>query len=212
MSGKDELKFFNPWGEVDVSRNRLPHWQQKGVIFFVTWRLADSLPQDKLRYHYEERLIWRKTHPEPWTDETEAEYHRLFSARVDDWLDTGHGECVLRESANAEIVANALLHFEGTRSVVASFVIMPNHVHILFALDPEWRLEELIHSWKRFSSQRINQRIGRSGTLWHRDYFDRLIRDGGHFENCIRYIRRNPEKARLKTGDFFFTRATSRRA
>jgi len=32
--------------------------------------------------------------------------------------------------------------------------------------------------------------------------FDRLIRDANHFANCVRYIRRNPEKARLSDGEY----------
>jgi putative transposase len=44
--------------------------------------------------------------------------------------------------------------------------------------------------------------LGRSGNLWQRDYFDRLVRDENHFANCLRYIRRNPEKARLPKGQY----------
>ena len=38
--------------------------------------------------------------------------------------------------------------------------------------------------------------------FWQRDYFDRLVRDEKHFANCVRYIRRNPEKAQLSKGEF----------
>ena len=79
---------------------------------------------------------------------------------------------------------------------------MPNHVHALFVQNPEHPLEDLLHSWKTFSSRNINQLLGCSGTLWQRSYFDRLVRDEKHFRNCIRYIRRNPEKARLRPGEY----------
>jgi REP element-mobilizing transposase RayT len=74
---------------------------------------------------------------------------------------------------------------------------MPNHLHTLFVQNPEWPLESLLLSWKRFSAREINKIVQRSGPLWQRDYFDRLVRDEKHFANCVRYIRRNPEKARL---------------
>ena len=83
-----------------------------------------------------------------------------------------------------------------------SAVVMPNHVHALFVQNPEWPLEKLIRSWKGFTARQINALLARSGSLWQRDYFDRLVRDEKHFANCVRYIRWNPEKARLSEGEF----------
>ena len=95
-----------------------------------------------------------------------------------------------------------MLHFEGERSAMVSFVVMPNHVHALFMLLSGWSLENLIHSWKSFSAKRINHRTGQSGVLWQKDYFDRLVRDSEHFENCVRYIWNNPKKAGLRRDGF----------
>lgn len=39
---------------------------------------------------------------------------------------------MLEDPANAKIVADALRHFDGERYELASFVVMPNHVHVLF--------------------------------------------------------------------------------
>jgi REP element-mobilizing transposase RayT len=83
-----------------------------------------------------------------------------------------------------------------------SFVVMPNHVHALFVQNPDWALEKVIQSWKGFSARQVNKRLTRSGHFWQRDYFDRLVRDEKHFANCVRYIRRNPEKARLGKDQF----------
>ncbi|PYK67542.1 MAG: hypothetical protein DME45_10010 [Verrucomicrobia bacterium] len=52
------LRGFDPYGEVNVARRRLPHWQQPGAAYFITFRLADSLPQSRLRQWREERAIW----------------------------------------------------------------------------------------------------------------------------------------------------------
>jgi hypothetical protein len=35
------LHFFNPHAEIRHTENRLPHWQQTGAVYFVTFRLAD---------------------------------------------------------------------------------------------------------------------------------------------------------------------------
>lgn len=79
---------------------------------------------------------------------------------------------------------------------------MPNHVHALFVLHPETFLDKLIQSWKNWTARNINAIAGRSGTLWQKDYFDRLIRDARHFGNCVRYVRKNPLKAKLHAGEF----------
>lgn len=197
-----ELQFFNPYADIRHTENRLPHWQQKGAVYFITFRLADAVPI-RLRNQWEnEREAWFRVHPEPWTKEVEREYHQRFSGAVERWLDAGHGSCLLRRSECAQIVAETLRHFEGERVVMVAFVVMPNHVHALFVQNPDWALEKLIHSWKRFITRQINTLLGRSGSFWQRDYFDRLIRDENHFANCVRYIRRNPEKARLASKEF----------
>ena len=79
---------------------------------------------------------------------------------------------------------------------------MPNHVHVIFVQGADYPLEKLIASWKRFTAERVNGLLGRSGSLWQRDYFDRLVRDGRHFANCVCYIRRNPQKAWLTQGEY----------
>jgi REP element-mobilizing transposase RayT len=192
-----ELRFFNPYAEIRHTENRLPHWQQQGAVYFVTFRLADSIPSQVLNQWENERRAWLQLHAEPWSAEIEREYHRRFSGAIEQWLDAGHGACLLRRPDCAKVVAETLHHFDGERVVMASFVVMPNHVHALFVQNPEWPLEKLIRSWKGFTARQINKLLGRSGNFWQRDYFDRLIRDENHFANCVRYVRRNSEKARL---------------
>src|SRR5688572_23192178 len=36
----------------------LPHWRQEGVTYFVTFRLADSIPQDVRRQWEYEQAAW----------------------------------------------------------------------------------------------------------------------------------------------------------
>ncbi len=194
--------FFNPDAEIDVTRNHLPHWQQGEAWVFVTWRLGDSLPKAKLDEWKEERDARMKHHPEPWDEKTEAEYHERFSRQIDEWLDQGSGSCVLADPANAKIVADALKHFDGERYELASFVVMPNHVHVLFRPLGEHGLADIVKSWKGFTAREINKRIGKSGSLWQDEYFDRLIRSDAHFFKVAEYIRENPVKAKLENGRY----------
>ncbi len=75
-------------------------------------------------------------------------------------------------------------------------------MHAVFVQNAAWPLEKILLSWKGFTARKINSLLGRSGTFWQRDYFDRLVRDDNHLANCIRYIRRNPEKSRPRDGEF----------
>lgn len=197
-----DLRFFNPYADIRHTENRLPHWQQAGAVYFVTFRLADAVPNHLLEQWQSERDTWLRLHPKPWTRETEREYHQRFTGAVEQWLDAGHGVCLLRRPECARLVADTLQHFDGERCAQLAWVVMPNHVHALFVQRADWPLEKLLHSWKRFSARRINELLDRSGRLWQRDYFDRLVRDERHLANCVRYIRRNPEKARLPEGEY----------
>ncbi len=197
-----ELTFFAPQGHIHFTRHNLPHWQQPGATYFVTFRLGDSLPAALLDRWKTERAAWLQMHPEPRTPEDDREYHRLFSTRLEHWLDAGHGACLLRQPDHRDTVADALTHFECERYRQLAWVIMPNHVHACFALHPSWKLEKVVFSWKRHAARAINRANGVTGSLWQHDYFDRLIRDSAHFGRVIRYIRNNPIKARLASSQF----------
>jgi len=81
---------------------------------------------------------------------------------------------------------------------------MPNHCHILASLSSGARLARIMQLWKGRSAREIRQLLKEPShkPLWQKDYFDRLIRDAGHFRKVARHLRRNPEKAQLPKGDF----------
>jgi len=119
-------------------------------------------------------------------------------------MDLGMGSCVLRDTQNAALLARTLTHFEQTRYVIGNFVIMPNHVHVLFLPHPTYKIPTIIKSWKGFSARLINQRINREGALWQNDYWDRLIRNSTHLQKTAQYIKNNPYKANLKPNEFYY--------
>ena len=198
----DEPQFFNPFAEIEHTKNHLPHWQQPGVTYLITFRLSDAVPTALRDSWQNEREAWLKWHPKPWSADTTREYHEQFSAREDQWLDAGHGECILRDPRCRANLEPTLRHFDGERYHHHAWVIMPNHVHVLVSLCATSKLGEVVGAWKGISSKRINALLGRGGTVWQEDYFDRFIRDGEHFANCCRYVRRNPLKAGLSQAAF----------
>jgi type I restriction enzyme R subunit len=162
---------LNPYAPIRQHKHHLPHWQQGSVYYFVTWRLADSLPKEKLALWNEEKNYWLQNNPRPWSAETESEYYERFSQTIDDWLDAGEGSCLLTDPRAARSVSNTLRHFDNERYGIDSFVVMPNHVHVLFRLIEPHRLEALVKSWKGFTAREINQELNKRGPLWQEDYW-----------------------------------------
>ncbi len=162
------------------SRGYLPHCDVPGLQQFITFRLADSLPEDELQ-----RLL-----------QEESDDLQRYQ-RIEQLLDAGHGECWLRQSAIADIVENALLHGDGKRYRLLAWCVMPNHLHVLIETDSENPVSKIVQGWKSYTAKLINQQLGRTGTVWMRDYFDRYIRDDQHQAAVIAYIHNNPVKAGL---------------
>jgi putative transposase len=115
----------------------------------------------------------------------------------DDVLDRHLGSSLLRAPGNARIVAQALLHKDMQQYVLQAWCIMPNHVHVLLATSKAHQLGAVVRSWKAYSAARINKLVGRRGSLWARDYFDRYMRNEAHFQTTKRYIEMNPVAAGL---------------
>ena len=186
---------FDEYSEVDVSRRNLPHWQQNDVTYFVTFRLADALPQNALRSLEAEREIWLQSHQEPLTRADLTEYYRLFNEQVDEWLDAGHGSCVLAREEVADIVESSLRHFDAARYELGAWAIMPNHVHVIVKPLPGHSLGTILHSWKSFSANQINKVIDGAGALWQHESYDHIVRNEKSLRRIENYILRNPEQA-----------------
>ena len=114
---------------------------------------------------------------------------------------------MLRNPAYARILAGVLQRFDGQRYRLHSWIVMPNHVHLLLSLSSGQALQKALQGWKGVSSREINRCSGRRGSLWQKDYFDTIVRDTRHFWRCARYIRRNPAKARLSSIEFLYESA-----
>jgi len=195
--------FYDPYGEKDVHQRKLPHWSQSGRLYFVTFRLADSLPADKLTQICAEREAWLETNKEPYSPAQWLEYHRLFSERISAWLDEGAGSCVLARPDVAAVVAEAFAHFDGIRYRLDHWVIMPNHVHVLVLPMEGHAIRDIVHGWKSYSANRINRLCGRNGALWQAERFDHIVRSQKQLEKLREYIISNAEaahgRARLST-------------
>lgn len=215
MAGRLPFKPFDEDGEVRIYYNGfLPHWRQDGCTYFVTFRLADSVPQSVLDEWTYERDAWLEARGvdlkvlslsqaiKALSKEDRRRFERHFTGKLFEFLDRGQGECWLRDAEIGRAVSDALLFFNSERLDTGDFAVMPNHVHALMTPYAGFELEDILHSIKSYTANQINRRLKRSGTLWMEESYDHIVRDGEELLRIQSYIRANPQKANLKKSEY----------
>ena len=103
-------------------------------------------------------------------------------------------QALLSDAVSASIVRDALLHFEGQRYWLHAWCIMPTHVHVVVVPSPAFRMSQILHTWKSFTSHAINRKLGRHGAVWQRESFCHGIRTEDDLKSAIAYTINNPVK------------------
>ena len=164
----------------------LPHYQPPDVTLFVTFRLHGSLPVEiveRLRAEAEER--------ERQIEKIEIRNDRKLAlyterkrqfGRFDEALDASTcGPTWLKDARIAAVVAEALLYRDGKVYELDCFTIMSNHVHAVFGpLKDEsgtcYALSRIMQSLKRHTASLANDLLGREGSFWQGESYDRVVR------------------------------------
>lgn len=165
-------------------RGYLPHLKAQGSVYFVTFRLADSLPAEALA-----RL-----------EQLPSEER---SSHVDALLDQGAGACWLARPEVAELVKTAL-EAESAHVRLHGWVVMPNHVHLLMEPRATASLSEVLQRIKSGTAHLANALLGLEGAFWQRESYDHLVRDQADLDAHLEYIRANPGRAGLRDGYLMF--------
>jgi len=183
------------------SRGALPHLKREGASYFVTFRLAGTLPREVLCQFKAERqaiIAQAEAAKRPLTWREQEELFRWYSSRVDKYLDEGHGECFLRQTKVADLVAGAIQFHAGTRFDLFAWAVMPNHVHAVVHPRPGFTLSGILKSWKGFTAREANRVLRRTGLrFWQDESYDHLIRDDDDMHRCCHYTTMNPVNAGL---------------
>ena len=208
------FQFFNPNEPLDITQRHLPHWEQRDAYYFLTWRTADSLPREIIEQWHRERDVWLVAHgidpaQDDWQREVELlpddlhqEFYRTFTAKWHEHLDDCHGECLLRQPEISTVVASNLRHFDGCKYEMDSFVVMPNHVHVLVGIAGRNTMRAQCRNWKKYTATVINERLARSGQFWQWESYDHLVRSAGSLAKFRDYIEKNPMKAKLRPSEY----------
>jgi putative transposase len=185
ITGASQAAFWRIWKGVShysiviVTRRRLPHFAVIGQPLFVTFRLRDSLPTSR---------------PFPAPTLTSGKAFLVMDRLLDE---ARRGPTFLRKHPIAELVV-ASLHYGAKieHYDLHSWVIMPNHVHLL--LTPLVSVSKLLGSLKAATARRANVLLQRTGQpFWQDESYDHLVRNGDEFQRIQRYIENNPVRAGL---------------
>lgn len=136
--GSSECRGWYSWGY-------LPHFDRGGVIQHITYHLGDSLPLSA--------LLKMQQNLDLLPEEKQTVEKRK---RLQILLDNGYGSCILGLDDCAKIVEDSFLFGDGVRYRLLSWVVMPNHVHVMFKQKEGWPLGKVIQSCKRHTSREIH--------------------------------------------------------
>ena len=96
-----------------------------------------------------------------------------------------------------EIIGSEALFLNITYGVeFHAFVLMPNHFHILLTV-PEHDLGIVMNEFMRSISRRINLISRRTGHVFGGPYYWSLIKNTRYFGHALKYVYRNPVRAKL---------------
>lgn len=205
-------------------RKRLPHWEVADGRYFVTIRLKGAIPEAGMRRVRE----LRTRHDEAVANgQTGLEERRAVFREMEHWLDCAPTVDHLTRPEVAAMVVDAIAHREQQGLwTVYSYALMPNHIHLFFAVDTPSEvgtpsapasvcsgnaptgqslgsahllspLEAVLHDFKCHTARRANRLLGRHGQFWQREWFDHWSRSPEESDGIVRYIRANPAKAGL---------------
>jgi len=171
-------------------RRNLPHLYYNDGIYFITYRLADSLPREFVAELKEEL----KTSNKNFNDKD-----KRYFKKYDDILDSlSYGKKYLSIPEIAYCNQQILHKYEMKEYKIICYTIMPNHIHLVIELlKGNKGVSVIMKLLKGSSSRESNKILNISGKFWQDESFDRLVRDDIELYNIINYVLNNPVKADL---------------
>jgi putative transposase len=79
---------------------------------------------------------------------------------------------------------------------VVAYCLMTNHIHLILVPSTEDGLQKVMKPLHMRYAQRLNRARGQQGHVWQGRYFSSVL-DGDYLRSCLRYVERNPVRARM---------------
>jgi REP element-mobilizing transposase RayT len=196
-------------------RRNLPHYQQLGYVYFITARLAGTIPRsvyEKIRKNYSKELV--KVSGYKNLTKRRRLYYELQEKSFqtyDSILDKSmYGEKWLSDKPVASLLKKSL-HFRDEKEYeLYAYTIMPNHIHLIIKPillsksesasnrdENKFIVTKIIGNFKKFTGREANKILKRSGQFWQHESYDHLIRGVRELQKLTEYILNNPVKAKL---------------
>jgi REP element-mobilizing transposase RayT len=182
----------------------LPHYQPAEATFFVTYRLACSLPvlviqNLKDEFHKQTKEVMLKVKDVKLREEELYKTQKRYFAKFDDHLDKNLNESYwLKNDTIAGIVADSLHFLADSYFELWAYCIMSNHVHLLISMHANAPiLYKVMQRHKSFTATQCNKVLRRHGPFWTRESYDHVVRKDDEFGRIVAYILNNPVKAGL---------------
>ncbi len=179
-----------------ITQGDLPHWHREGKIFFITFRLADSMPPTAVNEFKNAVEEWLERNDSIVNKKVAEEFEKFKISLQNKLLDQCLGQCILRNITARKIVIDSLHHFDHSRYHIHDYVIMPNHIHLLIEPLNDWKVQDIMASIKSYTAHEINKTLSMQGAIWQHESYDRIIRNDVHYYKVVNYIARNPRHCR----------------
>ena len=177
----------------------LPHWEVEEGRYFITLRLAGSIPAFALDQIHAKIESLRK---QPFDGKSTASMKTMRSVFRDYemWLDKSRGAPLLAQPLVANMVREAIDHrIKIGAWVVYEYVVMPNHIHLFLSV-LRGTLKSTLIDFKRWTGHQAAKLTAlNQGRFWQNEWFDHWSRSDEQDERISAYIRHNPVKAGLVT-------------
>ncbi len=170
-------------------KRKLPHWQPPNSRFFITYRLAGSIPAS----------IIQELQKKYYSCQNNSSARQEYFAEIENYLESNkEGPHWLKEDVISQIVFDSLMFNDKKDYDLYGCSIMSNHVHVVLkTINNNISLDKILQNHKKFTARKANAILGRSGQFWAQESYDTLIRSDQHFMNSVKYCLENPVKAGL---------------
>jgi putative transposase len=195
-------------------RRNLPHIQPVGAAFFITFRLAGSIPKASInglieKYHHQIQRARNISNLHLRNLEI-FNLRKIYLVEMDLILDKiNEGPHYLKDIALMNIIGNEFKNHDGVLYDLIAYCIMSNHIHLVIDTGNQLAdikddielnqkyvpLDKIMKQIKGATAQYCNKYLNRSGQFWERESFDIYIRSEKMLNNVISYTLNNPVKA-----------------